>query len=151
MNLSFIFCCCWKFRSLKQTDWEQFLLNIIAHNLVVQMRLLKKAKEKRNQSKTTKNSKNDEKPLLIPAAQNETNLIELFFDLEAEIEKGVCRDQISYDSIDKEHGIIILILIFFVSNLKFSSFFYIYKNFCKNYVKSYATLFCLLNHSIASR
>jgi len=79
-------------------------LNIIAHNLVVQMRLLKKAKEKRTQS--AKNSKSEEKPALIPAAQNEINLIELFFDLEAEIEKGICRDQISYDSIDKEHGII---------------------------------------------
>lgn len=96
------------------------MLNIIAHNLVVQMRLLKKAKEKRNQTKTTKSSsKNEDKPVnssggsnsngssMPTVAQNETNLIELFFDLEAEIEKGFCRDQISFDSADREHGTLI--------------------------------------------
>ena len=45
------------------------------------------------------------------AILNETNLIETFYELEAEIEKGICRDNITFNSIDKEHGTYIKFLI----------------------------------------
>jgi hypothetical protein len=35
---------------------------------------------------------------------NETNLVEMFFDLEAELEKGTCRDEIAYSSNEREQG-----------------------------------------------
>ena len=100
-------------------------MNILAHNLVIQMRIYKKAKEKRLNapipssvlmnklnSSTGSNSpsiNNGNSSNLMAAAQaiaasNETNLIDMFFDLEAEIEKGICRDNISYSSAEKEHG-----------------------------------------------
>ena len=36
------------------------------------------------------------------AAANETNLLELIFNLEAEIEKSICRDEISMNSKGRE-------------------------------------------------
>lgn len=92
---------------MKQTDWEQFLLNIIAHNLVLQMRLLKKAKEKRNKLKAASTATTNalDKEQLNQTAINESNLIDMFFDLEAELEKGICRDQVSFDSGDTEQGL----------------------------------------------
>jgi hypothetical protein len=98
-------------------------MNILANNLVIQMRILKKSKEKvLNGTYLIKNNliassilNNDvlspSKLLLAAqsiATQNESNLIETFFDLEAEIEKGICRDQISYGSVDKEQGTVFL-------------------------------------------
>lgn len=116
---------------LREVDWEQFIMNILVHNLVFQMRMLKKAKEKRSKlaldntllkneiikaikeltevkessspSASEQTSASEKKKILIndllnngsflQAAQNyanlkENNLIELFFDLEAEREKG---------------------------------------------------------------
>jgi hypothetical protein len=35
------------YSSVKQIEWEQFIMNIVAHNLVIQMRMYKKAREKR--------------------------------------------------------------------------------------------------------
>ncbi len=70
---------------------------IVSHNLVVQMRLFKKAKDKQN----ILNLSNDEDFLETKYKsnfQNESNLVEIFFDLEAEIEKIICRDQVSNDS-----------------------------------------------------
>lgn len=106
---------------LKTLDCEHFLMNILAHNLVIQMRILKKSKEKvSSASNSIKNNiiassilNNDttsSAKLLLTAsqsiaAQNESNLIDTFFDLEAEIEKNVCRDQISYSSLEKEQGL----------------------------------------------
>ena len=126
-------------QSLKLIDWEQFIMNILAHNLVVQMRMLKKAKEKRSKltednsliknaimkiineksegHKTSEASNPHEKkliindlltnPLFLSAAKasanlSESNLIDLFFDLEAEHERGICRDDVTYNSADKE-------------------------------------------------
>jgi len=42
----------------------------------------------------------------MAANQNETSLVEFFFDLEAEKEKGICRDEISLNSSDKESEIL---------------------------------------------
>lgn len=69
----------------KNIDWEQFILNTLANNFVTHMRLFKKAKEKTKKS------------------TDELILIDTFFDLEAEFEKGVCRDEISYLSSTKEY------------------------------------------------
>jgi sorting nexin-13 len=106
---------------LKSLDCEHFLMNILAHNLVIQMRILKKSKEKvSSASNSIKNNiiassilnsdTTSSAKLLLSAsqsiaAQNESNLIDTFFDLEAEIEKNVCRDQISYSSLEKEQGL----------------------------------------------
>ena len=98
--------------SLKDTDWENFF-TYLSHNLVVQMRLFKKAKEKHNQMKSTSTSlsslsSNDEN-ISQSAEFSSSNsnhhhhnngshhLVEIFFDLEAEIEKVICRDQVSTD------------------------------------------------------
>lgn len=96
--------------SLKQVDWEHFLLNIVAHNLVVQMRLLKKTKEKL----IDKKKREANTTLADDAAQNqsyfnETLLVDVFFDLEAEIENDICRDQISFESNDREQGFFLLL------------------------------------------
>ena len=148
-----------KFKSVKTIDWEHFIMNILAHNLVIQMRMLKKAKEKKasatppsisaSPSNTLLNKMNAGTPNtaspispittsnssqsaaattnmnmnssynMTPvsaayankmlaaqsiAALNEANLIETFYELEAEIEKGICRDNITYNSTDIEHG-----------------------------------------------
>lgn len=74
------------------------------------MRLLKKAKEKRNKLKaastaTTATTNALDKEQLNQTAINESNLIDMFFDLEAELEKGICRDQVSFDSGDTEQGL----------------------------------------------
>lgn len=118
---------------LREVDWEQFIMNILVHNLVFQMRMLKKAKEKRSKlaqdntllkneiikaikeltearessspsTPSEQTSASEKKKVLIndllnngsflQAAQNyanlkENNLIDLFFDLEAEREKGL--------------------------------------------------------------
>ena len=61
------------------------------------MRLFKKAKDKQN----IQNLSNDEDYLETKFRSNyqkESNLVEIFFDLEAEIEKIICRDQFSNDS-----------------------------------------------------
>ena len=111
---------------LKTIDWEHFFMNIVAHNLVIQMRLLKKAREKRNTlnssganaqafnllSGTAGSSSSTikiPKSTLVSAAHtaahaNESMLIEVFFDLEAELEKNMCRDDITFNSSEKEHG-----------------------------------------------
>lgn len=122
-------------------------MNILTHNLVIQMRMLKKAKEKRDASPSTplssstilnklnsstnvantpisntntsssvnfntpnaftsSTSINLNKMLAAQskAALNETSLIETFYELEAEIEKGICRDNVTFNSPEKEHG-----------------------------------------------
>jgi hypothetical protein len=126
-------------------------MNILTHNLVIQMRMLKKAKEKRDASPSTplssstilnkltsstnvaitptsnsnasssvplfstfntpnsftsSTSINPNKMLAAQskAALNETSLIETFYELEAEIEKGICRDNVTFNSPEKEHG-----------------------------------------------
>lgn len=128
-------------------------MNILAQNLVFQMRMFKKAKEKRSKlnldntvlkneilkaikelsdqqstspnlqtsSSQPQNSSDKNKKILIndllssssflqaamtAANQNESNLVELFFDLEAEKEKGICRDDISFNSGDRESDIL---------------------------------------------
>lgn len=123
-------------------------MNIVAHNLVTKMRMLKKAKEKRNKlnqdntmlrneiikaikelsesqgpsnspkSQQSNSNQAHHKKILIndlltnqsflqaaqaAATQHESNLIELFFDLEAEKEKGICHDDISFNSNEKEN------------------------------------------------
>ena len=115
------------YRSLKSIDWEQFIISIVAHSLIVQMRILKKAREKLKNTNspllslssstttptTTKSSSesltNSNYPKLFgnainKAKTNENNLIEMFFDLEVEIEKSICRDCISYNSKEIEDG-----------------------------------------------
>ena len=115
-------------------------MNILAHNLVVQMRMLKKAKEKRSKltednsliknaimkiiNEKSEGQKSSEpppnphekkliindlltNPLFLSAAKasanlSESNLIDLFFDLEAEHERGICRDDVTYNSADRE-------------------------------------------------
>ena len=105
-------------------------MNILTHNLIIQMRMLKKAKEKRtpfssssvsllNKSSGTLASSNNSTSTNSPFSQahasrmlaaqslaslNEANLIEVFYELEAEIEKGACRDIITFNSAEKEHG-----------------------------------------------
>ena len=126
-------------------------MNILTHNLVIQMRMLKKAKEKREASQSTPSSSpssnilnklnsstnanttptsntntstnassntplfssfnmptafNSSKMLAAQskAALNESNLIDTFYELEAEIEKGICRDNVTFNSPEKEHG-----------------------------------------------
>jgi hypothetical protein len=78
------------------------------------MRILKKAKEKMRlaSSKTTTASEplttsNFQKMFINTinmSRANEKNLIEMFFDLEAEIEKSICRDGIAYNSKEIEDG-----------------------------------------------
>lgn len=81
------------------------------------MRILKKAREKlrKTADSPTRNNNNNNSPsgessltnanfqrmflnTISKIQANEKSLIEAFFDLEAEIEKGVCRDCISFNS-----------------------------------------------------
>jgi hypothetical protein len=79
------------------------------------MRIMKKAREKlkninaanttrSNESLTTANYQKLFANAVGMAKTGEKNLIEMFFDLEAEIEKSVCRDCISYNSKEIEDG-----------------------------------------------
>jgi hypothetical protein len=158
---------------MKTIDWEHFIMNILTHNLVIQMRMLKKAKEKREASPSTPSSSpssnilnkinsstsanstptsntntntssntplfssfnmptafNSSKMLAAQskAALNESNLIDTFYELEAEIEKGICRDNVTFNSPEKEHG-------------KSHSLFWYYFSFSLNII-------FLLNHTI---
>ena len=70
---------------------------------MVQLRLLKKAKEKLVNQKRQQNS--------AVLERNESYLVDLFFDLEAEVENDICRDQISFESNDREQGSLIYSLL----------------------------------------
>lgn len=101
--------------SLKTIDWEQFFLNFVAPNSLIQMRMFKRARE--NAHKTSKASLNlnlssattfrIQLQTLMNAvesyqASSELNLIEQFFDIEVDAEKDICRDTISTSSSDHE-------------------------------------------------
>lgn len=97
---------------------ENFIFNILAHNLVIQMRMAKKIKEKRirlnlpsisspNSSSNSSATSNQDALLTnlqLAANLEESNLIDMFFELEAELEKGICRDVISLINADGEQG-----------------------------------------------
>jgi hypothetical protein len=94
--------------SMKNIDWETFILNTLANNFVLHMRIYKKAKEKlknekQNGANTINNSNLNSTSNTI--TNDDLNLIEMFFDVEADIEKGICRDEISQNSNGKEQGI----------------------------------------------
>lgn len=103
-------------KSLKSIEWEQYIINIVAHSLIIHMRIHKKAREKlrkasspssRNSGGESLTNANFQKMFTNTLNQiraNEKSLVEAFFDLEAEIEKGVCRDCISYNSKEIEDG-----------------------------------------------
>lgn len=89
--------------------------------MVIHMRILKKAREKMRKANSPQSSRastsssetvltnaNFQKMYLNTINQiraNEKSLIEIFFDLEAEIEKGICRDCISYNSNEIEDSL----------------------------------------------
>jgi len=101
--------------SLKTIDWEQFFLNCVAPNSLIQMRMFKRARE--NAHKTSKASLNlnlssattfrIQLQTLMSAvesyqASTELNLIEQFFDIECDAEKDICRDTVVTSSNDNE-------------------------------------------------
>jgi hypothetical protein len=96
---------------MKTIDWEHFIMNILTHNLVIQMRMLKKTKENRtfcsspqlNSPKTISSQSSKMQQAQLQATLNEANLVDAFFELEAQIEKVICRDIITYSSAEKEH------------------------------------------------
>ena len=103
-------------------------MNMLAHNLVIQMRMFKRARDKvatAAAAKTTTPGPNlasaasshhlveaaSIAALTSPssfahaksvAAAHELSLVDTFFELEAEIEKGVCRDLITVHASDRE-------------------------------------------------
>jgi hypothetical protein len=89
---------------MKNIDWENFIINTMANNFLLHMRIYKKAKERLRLDKQANSN------LINSSASNQSvnedlSLIELFFDVEADIEKGICRDEISQNSNGKEQGI----------------------------------------------
>jgi hypothetical protein len=88
---------------MKSIDWENFIINTMANNILLHMRIHKKAKERLRLDKQANSN------LINSSASNQSvnedlSLIELFFDVEADIEKGICRDEISQNSNGKEQG-----------------------------------------------
>lgn len=92
------------------------------------MRIQKKAREKLRQqnsalprSSEPLSTGNFQKMFLNTIYQtrgNEKNLIEIFFDLEAEIEKGICRDCISYNSKEIQDGDPFFGVIYVISKIR---------------------------------
>ncbi|CAF0922022.1 unnamed protein product [Brachionus calyciflorus] len=93
---------------LKLIDWENFFTNVLAQNLVVQIRMFKKAREKLKKNQKSEsinpalNLKNQSNETLFKNAQsiaqnNQKSLVEGFFDIEADFEKGICRDNLCID------------------------------------------------------
>lgn len=121
---------------MKNIDWEQFIMNTLANNFVLHMRIYKKAKEKLKIDKqngvittpqtpsslsTTAISNNN--PMISLSSSLNSNsslsavglnglsndelyLIDYFFDIEADLERGICRDEISHNSNGKEMGML---------------------------------------------
>ena len=86
------------FKSLKNIDWEQFIMNTLANNFVLHMRIFKRAKEKMKLNNSMNKNQNK-------ASVNENiALVEMFFDLEAELEKGICHDEVAFNSNNRELG-----------------------------------------------
>lgn len=94
---------------MKNIDWENFIINTLANNFVLHMRIYKKAKEKLRADKQNNNNSNllnssNLNSTPSSSANDDLNLIETFFDIEADIEKSICRDEISQNSNGKEQG-----------------------------------------------
>ncbi len=87
-------------------------MNTLANNFVLHLRIFKKAKEKLQQninsnannnvgsSSNNNNSGNNATTII----NEEASLLEYFFDLEADLEKGICRDEVCYNLNGKELG-----------------------------------------------
>ena len=113
---------------LKTVDWEQFFLSFLAQNLLIQMRMFKKARDKVkvHTSATTNSIVNNASVKLTSFKSinsnsqatneaifctlqsignaNEASLNDLFFELESELEINVCRDCVSSSSSEREKG-----------------------------------------------
>ena len=69
---------------------------------MLHMRIYKKAKEKLRADK--QNSASNLNSMTNTVVNDDLNLVDLFFDVEADIERGICRDEISQNSNGKEQG-----------------------------------------------
>jgi hypothetical protein len=116
--LSFLACCLknkatkknliFVLKSVKNIDWEQFITNTLANNFVLHMRLFKKSKDKLNTVKQSVMQTTGAANTLTPSQQqlnDDNHVIEAFFDLEADIERGICRDEVCNGTNGREHGI----------------------------------------------
>ena len=95
--------------SVRNIDWEQFITNTLANSFVLHMRMFKKSKDKLNGMKATLSTQTTGSvPLTMSQQQlnDENFIVETFFDLEADFERGVCRDEISNGANGKEQGIL---------------------------------------------
>ena len=78
-------------------------MDTLANNFVLHMRIFKRAKER---MKLEKNVNSSTKSPGNAAMSEDCALIEMFFDLEAELEKGICHDEVAYQSNGREQGLV---------------------------------------------
>lgn len=96
--------------SLKQIHWDNFVTNVLLQNLLIQIRIYKKSRERARNVKKSDSSPNNlsydqlYKSFQTLSETNKANFVECFFDTEVDIEKNFCRDNICIDQKEEQNG-----------------------------------------------